>query len=312
MFMLKTNALLVVGLCALTVLSHPRVAALQPLPDTIALPDGWRPEGIVIGQGGTVYSGSLGTGSIYSADLRTGEGRILVGVEGRVAVGLAFDSRTDSLYVAGGPTGAAYVYDTSTGATVQVLQLAATATTFVNDVVVTRDAVYFTDSFRPVLYRVPLDVGGRLPTVPAVQEVPLGGDFIFTPGAFNANGIEATADGHALIVVNSSDGTLYKVDPVTGDSTRIPLDGGSLTNADGIVLAGRTLYVVQNRLNQIAEVALAPDLNSGSIVRLLTNPDLDIPTAVDAFGGSLYVVNARFSTPPTPNTPYSIVRVALR
>lgn len=312
MFTLRTNALLVGGLCALTALSYPRAATLQTLPDTIALPDGWRPEGIVIGQGVTVYAGSLATGSIYSADLRSGEGRILVPPEGRIAVGLAFDSRTDYLYVAGGPAGAAYVYDASTGATVAVLQLTSTATTFVNDSVVTRDAVYFTDSFRPVLYRVPLEVGGRLPTAPAVQELPLGGDFIFTPGAFNANGIEATGDGQTLIVVNSTDGSLYKVDPATGDATLIPLDGVSLLHGDGMVLAGHTLYVVQNRLNQIAEVALAQDLSSGSIVRLLTNPDLDIPTAVDTFGGSLYVVNARFATPPTPNTPYSIVRVALR
>ena len=284
----------------------------QTFPESIQLPNGWRPEGIVIGQDGMIYAGSLATGSVYRADLRTGQGEVLVQTQNRVATGLSIDVRTNYLYAAGGPTGSAYVYNAATGASIAALILASGVATFVNDVVVTNDAVYFTDSFRPVLYRVPLSGGGRLPTPPIVQELPLSGDFVFIPGAFNTNGIEATPDGQALIVVNSTDGALYRVDPPTGVAALINLGGASLTLGDGMLLVGHTLYVVQNFLNRIAEVELAPDLRSGAIVRLLTHPDLDIPTTIDAFAGSLYVVNARFTTPPTPETSYAIVKVSVR
>ena len=43
------------------------------------------------------------------------------------------------------------------------------------------------------------------------------------------------------------------VDPVTGIATRITLVGGSVLNGDGILLHGKTLYVVQNQLNQIID-----------------------------------------------------------
>jgi hypothetical protein len=67
--------------------------------------------------------------------------------------------------------------------------------------------------------------------------------------------------------------------------------------------------VVQNRLNQIAVVTLAPDLSSGTVVDNITSPNFDVPTTVASFGNALYAVNARFSTPATPSTSYSIVRV---
>ena len=72
---------------------------------------------------------------------------------------------------------------------------------FVNDVTVTRDAAYFTDSGRPVLYRVPLGPAGQLPDPSEVEEIPLGGEFDFDSTVFpNANGIVATPNGKWLIV----------------------------------------------------------------------------------------------------------------
>ncbi len=80
---------------------------------------------------------------------------------------------------------------------------------------------------------------------------------------------------------------------------------------DGLLLRGRTLYVVQNRLNQIAVIQLEPGWESGQLVDVLTDADLDIPTTVARFGDALYAVNGRFATPPTPSTPYQVVRVPL-
>jgi hypothetical protein len=82
-------------------------------------------------------------------------------------------------------------------------------------------------------------------------------------------------------------------------------------NGDGILLRGRTLFVVQNQLNQVAVVDLDFGLTSGRVVRTITDGRFDVPTTIDSFGRSLYVVNARFSTPPTPDTTYDIVRVPI-
>lgn len=277
-------------------------------PAIIPLPDGFRPEGIASGNGHTFFVGSLADGAVYGGDLATGEGAVVVpGQAGRVAVGLKFDSRSGLLFVSGGPTGKAFIYDADTGALAHEIQLTTSATTFVNDVVVTTEAAYFTDSMRPALYQVPLDANG-VPTG-TIQEVPLGGDFEFIAGAFNANGIDAVPNSSLLIIVNSTTGDLYTVDPTTGDATLIDLGGGSVDRGDGILLQGKTLYVVQNVFNQVAVVELSNDFTSGEIVDLITSPSFRVPTTIAAFGSSLYVVNARFGTPPTPDTEYEVVLV---
>jgi hypothetical protein len=280
----------------------------RAFPDVIDLPNGWLPEGVATGRGPVIYSGSRATGSIYAADLRTGDGRVLVpGQTGRVAVGLAFDKRTGYLYVAGGATGQAYVYDTRTGAEVASYQLTTAQPVFINDVIVTRDAAYFTNSAAPEIYRVPLDRNGE--PGDTAETIPLGGDWQQVTG-FNANGIEATPNGTWLIIVNSTTGLLYRVDPATGVATEIDLGGATVTAGDGLLLQGKTLYVVQNRFNQIAVVRLDNDLTAGEITGTITDADFDVPTTVARFGSSLYAVNGRFTTPPTPQTEYQIVRVS--
>jgi sugar lactone lactonase YvrE len=281
-----------------------------PFPDIIPLPDGFQPEGIAIGNGPAFYVGSIPTGAVYRGDLRTGEGAVLVPAqEGHMSIGLKIDERTKLLYVAGGPTGKAFVYNAQTGANVAAISLNDGTNTFLNDVVVTGRAVYITDSFRPQYYRIQLGKGGRLPASPVVETIPLSGDYQHVPGGFNVNGIAATPNGKSLIIVNSSLGTLYRVDPLSGVAMQIDLGGDSVPNGDGLLLAGKTLYVVQNFLNQIAVVELSADLASGSIAEVITNPNFRIPTTVARFGNSLYVVNGRFDTPPTPDTEYEVVKV---
>ena len=75
-----------------------------------------------------------------------------------------------------------------------------------------------------------------------------------------------------------------------------------------MLLKGRTLYVVQNRLNQVAVVKLNRAGTAG-VVRSVTDPGFDVPATVDDFGHSLYLPNARFATPPTPTTEYWITRI---
>lgn len=289
-----------VAAAAVLGLATSSAAVAQPFPDVIPLPDTWQAEGIATGPGTTVYAGSLANGAVWAGDLRTGEGSVLVeGEQGRVAVGLKYASGL--LFVAGGPAGTAYVYDARTGAEVASYQLA-TGGTFINDVVVTPRAAWFTDSANAVLYRLPLR-GGRPSGSPT--EVPLTGEWQQVAG-FNANGIAATAGGRTLLVIHSTLGLLYTVDPTTGFATAVDADT-SLTAGDGILLRGRELSVVRNRFNEVAVLRLAPDLTTASLTATLTDPDLAVPTTIAAFGGSLYAVNALFGTPPP--APYAIVRV---
>ncbi|MGW5561405.1 SMP-30/gluconolactonase/LRE family protein [Micromonospora sp. NPDC003944] len=275
-------------------------------PAVLALPDGFQPEGIATA-GRYAYFGSRATGAIHRVDLVTGRGTTIGAATGTPSLGLKVDRR-GRLFVAGGTAGDARVLDTRTGEVLARYQFATTPT-FVNDVVLTRDAAYFTDSNRPVLYRLPLGRGGALPPADAFTTITLSGAYEQIGTGVNLNGIASTPDGRALVVVQSNTGTLYRVDPTTGASTVVDVPGHTFTNGDGLLLLGRTLYVVQNRLNQIAVVRLNHAGTAGALTSTITDPTFDVPTTVAKAFGRLYLPNARFTTPPTPTTPYTAVAV---
>ena len=276
-------------------------AAQTPFPETIPLPNGWQPEGIATGPGTEFFSGSRATGAVLAGDLRTGTGSVLVPPRtGRAALGMKVD-RFGRLFVAGGGTGKAFVYSTSDGSDLAELTLTDQAS-FVNDVTLARGAAYFTDSVQQQLYVVER---GEARTLPLTGDLQYDDD----PGTFELNGIAATSDGSRLITVQSRTGQLFLVDPRSGGTEQIDLGGATVPNGDGVLLEGRTLYVVQNQLNRIAVIQLDRGLDDGRIVATLTDPDFDVPTTIARAGGFLWAVNARFSTPPTPDTEYDVVRV---
>jgi hypothetical protein len=114
------------------------------------------------------------------------------------------------------------------------------------------------------------------------------------------------------VIVQTNLGKLFRVNPRTGVTREIDLGGANVVNGDGILLEGRTLYVVQNRSNQIAVVKLSHRLKRGTIKRVITDPLFDVPTTIDDVGDLLYAVNARFgttgTTPPSAAA-YNLVRV---
>jgi hypothetical protein len=202
------------------------------------------------------------------------------------------------------------VYDARTGADIAVYQLASVTDTFVNDVVVTKRGAFFTDSRQQVLYRIPIARDG---TLGAAQTLPLSGEIAYstTPSPFNANGIEAIRGGKTLVIVQSNKGKLFKVDSTTGVTQEIELNGGDVTAGDGLFVRGRTIFVVQNVLNRVAVVKVRRGLHEGKIVAHITDPDLDVPTTIDSFGGRLYAVNAHFGTPSPETALYEIVGLRL-
>ena len=295
----------VIGLILLVitaVLANP--VAAQNYPEVISLPNGFQPEGIVVGEGNTAYAGSLANGDIYAADLETGAGYIAIEGPGTPAVGLDYDRRTGYLFVSGGPNGDGRIYNTHTGELIAAYDFGGG---FVNDVIVTPQAAYFTDSFAPNLYSVALDGSGE---PGAHATIPLSGEFVFVPGGFNTNGIVATPNGNGLIIVHSSRGELYFVDPQTGEASLIDLGGDNVNSGDGLLLLNRTLFVVQNSLNQIAQFQLNRNYSAARLQQLITDDDFDVPTTVSNQGTRLYAVNARFGTTPGPDVEYDIVRVS--
>ena len=268
-------------------------------PEQIFLPTGFAPEGIVKGNGSEFFVGSLVAGAIYKGDLRTGEGSTLVPQqEGRYAVGLDYDERTDYLFVAG-LEGFAFVYNATTGADIASIALTTLPfpTSLINDCVVTKSAVYFTDTYQQVFYRVPL-INGGLPDPIDVETIPLSGDLEGIE--IGSNGIVATPDGKKLIIGNGVSENIYLLNPTTGVAQEIDLGGILLPANDGLVLQGKTLYVVQPDINQISVVELSSDYMSGEVVRVIVHPEFKIPSTATLFGSRLYAVNARFdvSIPP--------------
>ena len=139
--------------------------------------------------------------------------------------------------------------------------------------------------------------------------IPLSGDYKHVPGQFNLNGIVAAKNGDTLIAVQSFARKLFTIDPETGVAHEIDLNGYDLSNGDGLLLRGRTLFVVQNRDNKVAVFRLSRDLTEATFVRALTDPDLDVPTTIDRDARRLYVVNARFGTTTPTDQAYHVVRL---
>ena len=279
-------------------------AAARPA-EVIVLPGATSAEGIAAGRGMTFYAGDLFAGDIFRGDVQHGTAELFIDAPaGRQALGMVADLAHELLFVAGGFTGQGYVYDTGTGATVASYQFAPPGM-LVNDVALTKDGAWFTDSFQAKLYFVPVNAAG----VPGpFRTLALSGPAADTSGAFNLNGIQATANGKTLIVAHSSNGELYTVDPVTGASATIA--GVSVPNVDGIVLDGTRLWAVRNFDNQVAKVRLSPHLTSGVVEGVITSDLFQVPATAARFGSRLAVVNTKFDTgfPPTADQ-YEVVVV---
>ncbi len=196
----RWSGLMAAGFAALlpTVFGVGAPASAAPATNVIVLPGATSAEGIAVGDGATFYAGDLFTGDIYRGDLQRGTAGLLTDAPaGRMAAGMKLDRRSGLLYVAGAFTGQAYVYDGATGATVAAYQFGVAGQSVINDVIVTREGAWFTDSVAPKLYFVPISPTGA-PGGFSVLTVT--GPAAEISGDFNLNGIAATPDGLTLIV----------------------------------------------------------------------------------------------------------------
>ncbi|MET4592540.1 hypothetical protein [Arthrobacter sp. 754] len=285
----RRTALWFIALMGLLAPAVPAAAA-PPEDSEIVLPGATSAEGIAAGRGTTFYAGDLGTGDIFRGDIRTGKAKLFIDApnDGRAAVGMKADTRNNLLFVAGGATGKAFIYDTESGEPVKTVEL---APGFINDVTLTRDGAWFTNSAAAVLYFVPVSRSG---VVGEVQEPPLKltGPAADASDPFNLNGIAAAQGGKTLIVAHSGNSELYTVNPENGTSAKI--EGVSVPNVDGILVRGHQLWAVQNFKNQVSHIRLSGDLSSGRVLDVIKSEDFNIPTTAALFGNTLAVVNAQF------------------
>ncbi|HWO66246.1 MAG TPA: hypothetical protein VNO31_40055, partial [Umezawaea sp.] len=256
----------------------------------------------------TFYCGDLWLGHVYRGNLRRGTAELFIEAPaGRLAMGLWADLDHGWLFVGGG-LGWAYVYDIETGETVATYQfgkIGDLSTTLVNKVFVNREAAYFSDSSSPVLHVVPISRAGELG--PA-RTLPITGPAAELSGEFNLNGIVAPDAGSPLIMSHTAGGKLYTVDPATGASRTV--EGVDVPKADGLVLEGRDLWVVQNWVNQVSRVRLDDDLTSGAVDAIITHDAFHFPTTAVPFGDRLAVVNAKADTGHHPTADeYEVVIV---
>jgi streptogramin lyase len=288
-------------------------ATAAPTRSEVPLPDGLQPEGITSGPGTTYYVGSLADGRIVTGDLKRGSSSVLLpGAAGRQLRGLYWDSRSNLVWAVGNVGAEAHVYAVNAGNGAIVRDLVVPGGGFLNDLVVTRDAVWVTDSFVDRLTVIRLGCKG-LPTSGSLAFVPLSGAWPAGDGAaINANGIRALPDG-SLVLNNSRVGGLWRVDPRTGATTEIPVTGGPpIVSGDGLELVGTTLYNVRGTApTEVAVVMLHRSHGTWTArwQRALTDPRLDVPSTATFAAGALWAVNARFGIPSPDTAPYWVTRL---
>lgn len=273
------------------------------------------PEGVAFdAASNTFYVGSTTDGAIYRGEIGKPEAAVFVpggSVAGlTTALGMKLDPH-GRLWVAGGRSGKIHVLDAVTGKAIKSFDLPDAKASLINDVAITGDAAYFTDSLTPTLWRITTTASG-------VGELEPWLDFNGTALAYqsgegragvNLNGITPTADGNGLIVVQMNKGKLFHIDIATKGVREIPVADGDLQFGDGLVLDGATLFVVRIGANEIATVDLAPDLSGGKVTARFTAPVLDNPATAALAGDRLLVVNTQFSkrSSKSPVLPFQLL-----
>jgi hypothetical protein len=304
---------LTLALAAIAAAVLTTAAATAPRPSTYTIPgNAVFPEGIAYQEGtDRFYVGSTTDGTIFRGKLprRPMSSFLPGGADGRTtALGMKVGS-PERLFIAGGGTGAVWVYDTKTRRLIRKFESGFAGQQFLNDLVIAKSGdVFVTDSNRPVLYRIPAAAVVRSAS-PGALEAWL--DFTSTTlvyeAGFNLNGIVATQDGKYLVVVQSNTGKLFRIEIAT--KTVAPIDlAGQPVMGDGLWLRGRTLFAVARP--SIVKIRLSGGLGSGEVISRTSPGSLAFPTTLAIARGRMLVVNSQFDkragSPVLPFTVSSI------
>ncbi len=256
------------------------------------------PEGVAW-DGRFFYVGATGDATIYRGTLCDHTVHTFIpGADGRSAVGMKVSHGW--LYVAGGATGSIFVFNLHRPAAAP-LRFETGDGGFLNDLVVTRHGdVYVTDSFRPTLWRIAatqLKPGGRVDAIDVSSDIP------YAAKQFNLNGIVAFRGGRELVVVNSSNGVLYRIRFEQRNSPQITaIQGPELVGGDGMIKDRGRLIVVRGDPASLSFLKLKHGQTRAQLVKVRTDATLRGPSTVARADHRYLVVNADFNTGKQPFT----------
>ncbi|HET9858712.1 MAG TPA: SMP-30/gluconolactonase/LRE family protein [Nocardioidaceae bacterium] len=265
----------------------------------------------------TFYVSEVTGGEIHRGDVRTGETEVWKdeGADGRTTARGITTDRQGRVYIAGGPNGIGndqpdlWVYSRH-GELLAAIQLDVDDA-FLNDVAIGPDgAAYFTNSNEPQIFRVAKEHGTWSATLWADAGDTIDVE-IESGGIFNLGGIVVSPGRGALIVAQGNTGQLWRFDLRTTEATPIDIGEADLTNADGLVLRGHTLWVVRNFAHVLTTMRIS---HRTSVARLIsermTDPDRVFTTAKIA-RGRLLLVDSKFDE-QVAEPPYEVVAMKLR
>lgn len=178
-----------------------------------------------------------------------------------------------------------FIYDLTSRQAIRRVDLAALlpgVNHYANDIAFDDQGnAYVTDSFAPVIYKVPADTSQasllvNSPLFSGAQGINLNG-IVYHPDKF-------------LIVVKSNEGKLFKVD-LTNISNVSEITGVTLVNGDGMVLYNNDLYVVNGR-NKVSQVRSTDGWQTASLVKT-DSVGYNQATTNVLVNDKLYTINAR-------------------
>jgi sugar lactone lactonase YvrE len=229
------------------------------------------------------------------------------GSDGRfTARGVTVDD-AGRVYVAGGPNGIdhpgapdLWVYARD-GRLLTALRTGV-ANAFLNDVAIGPDgAAYFTNSNAPQVFRLAQQRGTW-----SVQTWADATGTIATAPMVNLNGIVVAPDGRSLVVAQSNLGKLWRFDLGSGAVSLIDIGDANVVTADGLVLRGRTLWVVRNRSHVLTTLHLGPNAATARLVSEQPTDPGRVFTTAKLAQGRLLLVDSKFDqTVGLP--PYQVV-----
>ena len=273
------------------------------------------PEGVAVDeQTGAVYAGSARDGAVYRATSTSApfEPFLPPGGDGRTEATGVKVGPGRRLFVAGRRTGHVFAYDLASGRLIARRTAPGTGRTLVNDLTFTGGAGYVTDSYRPLVYRLPVD--GETGEIGELEPwLDLRGTLVPSGSGFGLNGISASDDGRHLLSVHFDTGRLFRIDVRTREVREVDLGGDLLRTGDGLLLEGRTLLAVREQPGDVVPVRLSPDLLSGELGQPFGgDAGLRLPTTLAHLDGTVLVVESQLDREPDQvQLPFRVVPLPL-
>jgi len=286
-------------------------AGARDLPEVyvVSRDAGILPEGLAVEPDGTMYVTSEGTGRLFKGRIGDAEMRPFA-AEGIVDRPSALGVHTDARHRVFSVGGSILTVHDRRGRLVarRTAEAGPLGAANLNDLVITKDAVYVTDWANPVIHKADLRAGRLGPLRPWIDIRSAAPQF---PAQYwLLNGITADRTGRTLLVASNGTEAVWRVNTGTKAVEEVQLGGNSF-GADGMLLRGRHLYAVLNYGAPagvyIAE--LSSDLRSGRVEYQITGDRFDLPTTLARHGCRLYVVNSQLDEPPG-HPPYTVSAIS--